>query len=95
MDTRGYRGRELVYEPSCLDLWREHHRGGGPVRQRGGFVLGLRFVARLAASVWYSLPRYYMDRGRLTRFGRAVSIGLVGLAGLTVLALVMYAFGGW
>jgi len=80
--------RELVYEPSCLDLWREHCRRGSPATPLDRGRLAARFSGRLFASLWYSLPRYFVNRGRTTRLGKATGMMLRAVAILVVLLLV-------
>ena len=75
--------RELMYEPMCDDLWRAHltSRAAG-----GRFGLWLRFVGCFTASVAYSVPRYFIERGRITSLGKAAYVLAFGA---TVLALVL------
>ena len=59
--------RDLMYEPMCDDLWRAHVTGPFV---GGGFGLWIRFVGCFGASMAYSLPRYFVERGRVTLLGR-------------------------
>ena len=52
----------------------------------GGFGLWIRFVGCFGASVAYSLPRYFVERGRVTLLGKAAYVLATGAA---VLALVL------
>ena len=74
--------RDLMYEPMCDDLWRAHVTA--PVR-RGRLGLWCRFFGCFAASVGYSLPRYFVERDRVTTLGKAA---YVLVTGATLLALV-------
>ena len=75
--------RDLMYEPMCDDLWRAHVTA--PVAG-GRFGLWLRFVGCFAASVVYSLPRYFVERDRVTVLGKAACVLATGV---TVMALVL------
>ena len=72
-----------MYEPMCDDLWRAHVTA--PVRG-GRLGLWFRFVGCFAASVGYSLPRYFVERDRVTVLGKAAYMLATGV---TVLALVL------
>ncbi len=78
--------RELVYEPLCDDLWREH------VERAAGGRLGLRpwlqLIGYFVATATYSLPRYFSEGGHLTKLGRAAAV--VGV-GATLFMVVMLA----
>ena len=77
--------RELMYEPLCDDLWRAHLTealGGGRL------LLWLRFVGCFSASVWYSVPRYFIERDRVTLLGKGA---LVVATGVTLAAMVSLA----
>ena len=75
--------RDLMYEPMCDDLWRAHVTAS----VRGGRLgLWLRFFGCFTASVGYSLPRYFVERDRVTALGKAA---YVLATGVTLLALVL------
>ncbi|MEE8147860.1 MAG: hypothetical protein V3T24_09670 [Longimicrobiales bacterium] len=74
--------RELMYQPLCDDLWRAHVTAA--VR-RGRLVLWFRFAGCFAASVGYSMPRYFVERDRMTLLGRSL---FVLAAAALVLAIV-------
>ena len=75
--------RDLMYEPMCDDLWRAHVTASVPGGRLG---LWLRFFGCFAASVVYSLPRYFVERDRVTVLGKAA---YVLVTGVTLLALVL------
>ena len=74
--------RELMYEPLCDDIWRAHVT---ETDHGGRLGLWFRFAGGFAASVGYSLPRYFVERDRVTVLGKA---GFVMAVGVTVLVLV-------
>ncbi len=71
-----------MYQPLCDDLWRAHVTAA--VR-RGRLVLWFRFAGCFAASVGYSMPRYFVERDRMTLLGRSL---FVLAAAALVLAIV-------
>ena len=77
--------RDLMYEPMCDDLWRSHVTSRVP---RGRLGLWFRFLGCFGASVGYSLPRYFIERDRVTMLGKtayvlAMGVALVALVSLT------------
>ncbi len=74
-----------MYEPMCDDLWRAHVTTPVPGGRLG---LWFRFFGCFAASVGYSLPRYFVERNRVTVLGKAA---YVLATGVTLLALVLMA----
>ena len=76
--------RELMYEPLCDDIWRAHVTETA----RGGRLgLWFRFAGGFAASVGYSLPRYFVERDRVTVLGKAAFVMAAGGTVLVIVAL--------
>ena len=73
--------RDLMYEPMCDDLWRAHVTASVPGGRLG---LWTRFLGCFAASVGYSLPRYFVERG-----GHVTAVGKVAYVLAMSVALVM------
>ena len=71
-----------MYQPLLDDLWRAHVTA---VVGRGRLALWFRFAGCFAASVGYSLPRYFVERDRVTFLGRSV---FVLAAAALILAIV-------
>ena len=74
--------RELVFEPACLDLWLRSAREIHHERRGCRAKMWLTFSTYLIAAGCYGVPRYIVDGGRTTRFGRvlklfAISVGVV------------------
>ncbi|MEE9207487.1 MAG: hypothetical protein V3U67_03790 [Gemmatimonadota bacterium] len=70
--------RRLVYEPACLDLWRNHSLAD--TDWRGRLALWARFSGYFGAAVMYAVPRYAYEKGRAAATGRAVLIGVILLS---------------
>ncbi len=84
--------RELVYQPLCDDLWRAHVTAVVP---RSRLLLWFRFAGCFAASARYSLPRYFVERDRLTLLGRgtliiAVAVLILAIATVTPWIINLY-----
>ena len=73
-----------MYEPMCDDLWRAHVTAPVPA---GRFGLWFRFFGCFAASVGYSLPRYFVERERVTVIGKAAYVLATGVALLVIVLL--------
>ncbi len=76
--------RELVFEPACLELWLRHARDTDPYSRASRFRLWLTFSGYFIAMGWHGAPRYLVESGQATRFGRvlknsAISVGVVML----------------
>jgi hypothetical protein len=76
--------RRLMYEPMCDDLWRAHLFE--PVRS-GRLGLRIRFFGSFLATVGYALPRYFVERSRLTPFGTVAFVLLTGVALVSIALL--------
>ena len=78
--------RDRVFEPACLDLWRDYSLR--PNRESPLARLGVEFsfVLCFTATLWYAIPRYLLAPGRLGRPGRAV---LLAATALTFVLLAM------
>lgn len=74
--------RELMYEPLCDDIWRAHVTA---TARAGRVGLWIRFLGCFAAAVGYSLPRYFVERNRVTAIGK---VTLVVASGFTLIAVV-------
>lgn len=91
--------RDGVFEPACLDLWRDrvmHESSVSLWRRRS---VGILVMGYLLAAAWYGIPRY-LNRGPRSNTARWVSrvgIVLLALAALLVLgpaALQYINYGG-
>ena len=78
--------RTRVFEPLWWDLWRDHCERGGRGAARIGLLL--RLSACYSAAVWYAIPRYFIEGGRFTPFGRATGIAVTVVLLLMFLALL-------
>ena len=67
--------REGVFEPTYLDLWRGFVLSG-PNTTRRKLLVWTCLTSCFLAAFCYGLPRYFRDRGRTTRAGWVVGIGL-------------------
>ena len=76
--------RDLMYEPMCDDLWRAHVTAPIPSGRLG---LWFRFFGCVAATVGYALPRYFVERNRITVLGKAAYVLAMGIALMGIVSL--------
>lgn len=80
--------RELVFEPACLELWLRHARDTSAGSRVSRLRLWLTFAAYFVAVGWRGVPRYIVEGGRATRFGRILKTSAISVGVLLVVLLL-------
>lgn len=74
-----------MFEPLCDDIWRAHVTT--PPRT-GRIGLWFRFAGCFAATVGYSIPRYFVERDRVTVLGKVTLTLATGVTLVVIVTLI-------
>jgi len=80
--------RDLVFEPACLELWLRHARATSCGRRASRFKLWMMFSATFIAVGWYGVPRYIVNGGQVTKFGRVLKNSAISVCVILLLLLL-------